>query len=104
MKNPADLIKLVKCDYHGACVTITSAKNCSLVGLTGIIIQETKLTLRLVDENNNVLVVPKSGCVFAFESPLDGRIFKVAGSHISLSPVLRSRVKLKSRKKGDEFL
>lgn len=104
MKNAADLIKLVKCDYHGACVTVTGAKNASLVGLTGIIIQETKLTLRLVSETGRVVVVPKSGCVFAFESPLDGRIFKVSGSHISLSPVLRSRAKLKSRRRGDEFL
>lgn len=104
MKNASDLMKLVKCDYHGACVTVTSAKNPSLVGVTGIIIQETKMTIRLVSEKSNVLVVPKVGCVFAFQSPVDGKIYKVSGSNISLSPVLRSRAKLKSRRKGDEFL
>lgn len=102
IKNAGDLMKLIKCDYHGALMTVVAAKNTSLVGLTGIILQETKLTLKLVSENNRVSTIPKSGCIFAFESPIDGRIYKIAGSHIALSPVLRTRAKLKCRNKKTE--
>ena len=102
IKNANDLMKLIKCDYHGALVSVVAAKNTSLVGLTGIILQETKLTFKLVSENNRVSVIPKSGCIFAFESPVDGHLYKIAGSHIALSPVLRTRAKLKCRNKKTE--
>lgn len=44
--------QLIKADYHGAEILIIGSKCPSLVGLTGIVIQDTKNTFRICGKDN----------------------------------------------------
>jgi len=44
--------KLLKADFHGALLTVTKAKSPSLVGLTGLVLLETKNTFKLITTKN----------------------------------------------------
>ncbi|KAI0050488.1 RNase P/MRP, p29 subunit [Auriscalpium vulgare] len=62
--------KLVKADYHGSIMTVRRSKNPALVGVSGIVIQETENTLRVITRQNKLKLLPKHGSVFAFAVPL----------------------------------
>ena len=54
-KNHADVErKLLKADFHGAYITVTQAKNASLIGVGGITIMETKHTFKVITKNDQV--------------------------------------------------
>ncbi|KAH8976982.1 RNase P/MRP, p29 subunit [Lactarius akahatsu] len=73
--------KLVKADFHGSIVTgkrqihriygkVRRSKNPSLVGASGIVIQETENTFKVVTQKDRLKVLPKQGSVFVFAVPL----------------------------------
>lgn len=62
--------KLVKADFHGSIMTLRRSKNTSLVGLSGIVVQETENTFKVVTRKDRLKVLPKQGSVFAFAVPL----------------------------------
>lgn len=64
--------KLLKSDYHGAILTVSRAKNPSLVGLQGIVVQETQETFKLIDPSHVVKCIPKRHTVFRIELELKG--------------------------------
>lgn len=47
-------LKLAKCDYHGAKLAVSASINPSLIGIVGIVVQETKNTFKLIDKNNKI--------------------------------------------------
>jgi len=61
--------KLVKADFTGILFRITSSRNHSLIGIKGIVIEETASTFRLVTRENKVKVIPKSGTMFTLSFP-----------------------------------
>ncbi|WWC67061.1 uncharacterized protein I206_100968 [Kwoniella pini CBS 10737] len=64
------LSKISKADLTGMKIQITSAKNPSLIGQKGIIIEETYSTFRLVTSHESkVKVIPKSGSLFRIHLP-----------------------------------
>ncbi|CAD5223917.1 unnamed protein product [Bursaphelenchus okinawaensis] len=58
--------RLVKLDYHGSILMVTSADNPSMIGLNGIVVYESKKTFQLVTRKNKLIVIPKQGSVFQF--------------------------------------
>lgn len=52
IKSPADELKLVRADYHGALFVVSAARNPALIGLKGIVVQETKNTFRILTSDN----------------------------------------------------
>ncbi|KAH9043922.1 RNase P/MRP, p29 subunit [Lactarius pseudohatsudake] len=62
--------KLVKADLHGSIVTVRRSKNAALVGASGIVIQETENTFKVVTQKDRLKVLPKQGAVFVFAVPL----------------------------------
>lgn len=79
--------KLASADYHGAEVTVVRSKCTGLVGLTGIVVRDTKFTFQVITKKNQLksmlfsvtdniysaamltwrLVIPKKHTVFRFE-------------------------------------
>lgn len=55
MRSEQDQLKLVRADYHGAHLSVFSSKNPALVGLSGIVVQETKLTFKIINESDKIL-------------------------------------------------
>jgi ribonuclease P protein subunit POP4 len=99
IKSPNDQLKLIRADFHGALFVVSAAKNPALVGIKGIVIQETKNTFRLITQEDRVVTVSKVGTLFAFES--EGSIFKLNGTQLSMTPQQRARTKPKVRSKVD---
>lgn len=62
---------LVSADYHGALVEVVRSRCVSRVGLTGIVVKDTKFTFEIVTRKDELKVVPKEHTVFRFEVPLE---------------------------------
>ena len=47
-------MKLLKADYHGCMITVRKTKCPSLLGLSGIVLMETKNTFKIISKDNKV--------------------------------------------------
>ncbi|KAG8726001.1 hypothetical protein FRC12_023812 [Ceratobasidium sp. 428] len=62
--------KLVKADFHGSKLTVKASKCPTLVGVSGIVIEETANVFRVITPDDRVKVLPKQNSVFTFSIPL----------------------------------
>ncbi|CAN2389358.1 ribonuclease P RNA binding, partial [Pristimantis euphronides] len=88
-------MKMLKADLHGAVVTVFKSKCPSYVGLTGIILQESKHVLKIITKDDTLKVVPKLNCVFSVE--IDGFISYIYGSKLQMRASERSAKKFKAK-------
>ena len=84
---------LVHHEFIGLKVHATSLKNKSL-NLNGTIIDETKNTIKIEDENNYEKVIPKRGSIFVFELP-NGEKIEIDGNILSIRPEDRIKKRFK---------
>ncbi|XP_016066926.1 PREDICTED: ribonuclease P protein subunit p29 [Miniopterus natalensis] len=87
--------KLLKADLHGAIVSVTKSKCPSYVGVTGILLQETKHVFKIITKEDRLKVIPKLNCVFSMET--DGFISYIYGSKFQLRSSERSAKKFKAK-------
>ncbi|KAM9048981.1 ribonuclease P protein subunit p29 isoform 2-T2 [Megaptera novaeangliae] len=87
--------KLLKADLHGAIVSVTKSKCPSYVGVTGILLQETKHIFKIITKEDRLKVIPKLNCVFTVE--IDGFISYIYGSKFQLRSSERSAKKFKAK-------
>ncbi|KKK13042.1 hypothetical protein P175DRAFT_0472623 [Aspergillus ochraceoroseus IBT 24754] len=62
--------KLVSADFHGAEVEVVRSRCAGRVGLKGIVVRDTKFTLMIVTEKDEVKTIPKEQTIFRFYIPL----------------------------------
>ncbi|GAA6028502.1 hypothetical protein JCM8097_007250 [Rhodosporidiobolus ruineniae] len=62
--------KLVKAEFVGCLLSVKRAKNPSLVGLKGIVLQETQGMFKVVTPKSDIKVIAKQGSVFTLTLPL----------------------------------
>ncbi|CAG2109127.1 unnamed protein product, partial [Medioppia subpectinata] len=93
IKSKSDELKLIRADFHGSYFIVTAAKNPTLIGVKGFVVNETKNTFKIVNKENRLLTVPKDGTVFAFEHKQ--KIFKLNGYNLKMSSHHRSKTKPK---------
>lgn len=87
--------KLLKADLHGAIVSVTKSKCPSYVGVTGILLQETKHVFKIITKEDRLKVIPKLNCVFTVE--LEGFTSYIYGSKFQLRSSERSAKKFKAK-------
>jgi ribonuclease P protein subunit POP4 len=87
--------QLLKADYHGCVMSVCQSKCPSYVGTTGIVVQETRNTFKLITKDDRLKVIPKANSVFTFE--LDGFIFTIHGNHFRVKSSERVVKKFKSK-------
>lgn len=87
--------KLLKADLHGAVISVTKSKCLSYVGVTGILLQETKHVFKIITKEDRLKVIPKLNCVFAVET--DGFVSYIYGSKFQLRSSERSAKKFKAK-------
>lgn len=46
--------RVSKADYHGSLMTVTKSKSPSMVGITGIMIKETKFTFNIITKDDKL--------------------------------------------------
>ena len=84
---------LVHHEFIGLKVHATNVKNKSL-NLKGTIIDETKNTIKIEDENNSEKIIPKRGSIFLFELP-NGEKIEINGNILSIRPEDRIKKRFK---------
>lgn len=84
---------IAKHELIGLRVRISSSKNKSLKGLSGIVVDETHNTLVIKTENGKEKIVIKKVCVFDFTLP-DGTVVSVDGRLLTGRPEDRIKKKL----------
>ncbi|XP_030059910.1 ribonuclease P protein subunit p29 [Microcaecilia unicolor] len=87
--------KLLKADLHGSLVTVKKSKCPSYVGLSGIIVQETKHIFKIITKDDKLKAVPKCNTVFSVE--VDDFISYIYGSRFQLRSSERSAKKFKMK-------
>ncbi|XP_065360099.1 ribonuclease P protein subunit p29 [Calliphora vicina] len=85
---------LVKTDLHGAKMYVMQSKCPTLVGLSGIVVLDTKNVLKLLGKDDRLRTVPKSECVFGMK--LGNMKFTIFGKHLCIRPAERSVKKIKN--------
>ncbi|XP_052569246.1 ribonuclease P protein subunit p29 [Peromyscus californicus insignis] len=77
----------------GSSQTPTKSKCPSYVGVTGLLLHETKHVFKIITKEDNLKVIPKLNCVFTIE--MDGFISYIYGSKFQLRSSERSAKKFK---------
>ncbi|KAF8368586.1 hypothetical protein PRIPAC_86415 [Pristionchus pacificus] len=89
--------RLLRMEWLGAMLMVTEADNPSMVGLVGIVVLETKLTMQLITKKDKYLskvyssdlVIPKAGSVF--QTAFRGKVLTLFGDAMRLRPSQRGR-------------
>lgn len=85
--------KLLKADYHGCCLTVQRSTCPSYIGVTGIVLQETRNTFKVITKEDQVKCIPKMNSVFAFE--IDKYLFTIYGNQFCVKSADRCTRKFK---------
>ncbi|KAH0338020.1 ribonuclease p complex subunit, partial [Aureobasidium melanogenum] len=101
---------LASADYHGAMVDVVRCRCVGRVGIKGIVVKDTKFTMEIITQKNELKTVPKEYTVFRFEIPFaeedsDGDnnmaeprklfVFELHGSQFENRPADRANRKFK---------
>ncbi|KAM7355382.1 ribonuclease P/MRP subunit POP4 [Cochliomyia hominivorax] len=85
---------LVKTDLHGAKMYVMQSKCPTLVGLSGIVVLDTKNVLKLLGKDDRIRTIPKSECIFGMK--FGNMEFTIFGKHLCIRPAERSVKKIKN--------
>ncbi|KAK9304643.1 hypothetical protein QLX08_004067 [Tetragonisca angustula] len=85
--------QLIKADFHGAEISIVGAKCPSLIGLSGIVVQDTKNIFRICGKDNIIRTIPKD--VVIMNMHLKDIKLEFFGKDLSIKPTERTIKKFK---------
>jgi len=88
-------MRVCRAELSGALLSVASASCPSHVGVTGIVVLESKNTLQIISEDNKLRLIPKLGSSFSFN--FQGYKFTFPGSSIHSKPAERITKKLKNK-------
>jgi len=86
---------LAKADYTGCLLMVTKSKCPSYIGVKGIVIMETKNTLKIICADDKIRTIPKRDSVFTFI--IRKWTFTLFGNQFNIRPSERASRKFKSR-------
>ncbi|KAJ9088070.1 RNase P/RNase MRP complex subunit [Entomophthora muscae] len=89
------LQKLLRADFHGSILTITKSTSPNLIGLSGIVAQETKNAFLVITKQDRLITLPKAGSVFSLQ--IQGTVFLLFGNQLLMRASERAVKKLKPR-------
>ncbi len=93
------LNKLLQCDFHGSSIKILAAKCQTYEGQSGIVIQETNRTFRIVTKMDKIITILKKNCVFLVD--VCGRVAKIYGQQLEIRPADREKTEPKYKNISD---
>ncbi|XP_011297695.1 ribonuclease P protein subunit p29 [Fopius arisanus] len=91
--------KLMRADLHGAKVTVARSKCPSLVGIQGIILQDTRNTFRVIGKDDKIRTIPKEVVVLKIHLP--GATLELFGKELCIRPAERAVKKFKANHLGE---
>lgn len=85
---------LVKTDLHGSKMSVIKSKCPTLVGISGIVVLDSKNVLKILGSDDRLRTVPKSECIFSMK--FGNMDFTIFGKHLCIRPAERSVKKIKN--------
>lgn len=97
---------LASADYHGAMIEVIRSRCASRVGMTGIVVKDTKFSFEIVTKKNVVKTCPKEHTVFKITLPFEEEgkrplEFEILGSMFEQRPTDRANKKFRLHLDGD---
>ncbi|XP_015182552.1 PREDICTED: ribonuclease P protein subunit p29 [Polistes dominula] len=86
--------QLIKADFHGAKIAVVKSKCPSLVGINGIIVQDTKNTFRVCCTDDIIRTLPKESIVINVY--LHKLTLQIYGKQLTVRPIERTVKKFKN--------
>ncbi|XP_015117251.1 ribonuclease P protein subunit p29 isoform X3 [Diachasma alloeum] len=91
--------KLMRADLHGARVTVVRSKCPSLVGINGIVLQDTRNTFRVMGRDDKIKTIPKEVVVIKIHLP--GAALELFAKELCIRPAERAVKKFKANHLGE---
>lgn len=88
-------LKFLKADLHGSILKILCSKCKNYEGESGIVIQETMRTFKIVTISNKIITILKQNSIFLIE--VFGKHLKIYGQHLCYRPSDRLKIKFKMK-------
>jgi len=85
---------LVKHELIGLLIKISESTHKELIGISGVVIDETAKTIKILSKDGRIRVIPKDICTFDITLP-EGVIVRVEGKILIGRPEERIKKKLK---------
>ncbi|ELT93186.1 hypothetical protein CAPTEDRAFT_156834 [Capitella teleta] len=87
--------KMTRADFHGAVISVNKSRSSCLVGLKGIVLQETKNTFKIITEKDLIRTIPKPHSEFCIN--VEDYVVVVYGNNICHKPPVRTTRKFKQQ-------
>jgi len=91
------LSKILKADLHGAILTVINSTNKNNIGISGIVLFESRRTFNLLNKKNEIKTILKNGCVFETEMKYNGMKIIIYGDNFIYKSAERTKIKFKPR-------
>ena len=91
------LSKILKADLHGAILTVINSTNKNNIGISGIVLFESRRTFNLLNKKNEIKTILKNGCVFETEMKYNGRKIIIYGDNFIYKSAERTKIKFKPK-------
>ena len=89
--------KMLKADLHGAILTVVNSTNKNNIGISGIVLFESRRTFNLLNKKNEVKTILKNGCVFETEIKNNGMKIRIYGDNFIYKSAERTKIKFKPK-------
>nr|XP_054773145.1 ribonuclease P protein subunit p29-like [Lytechinus pictus] len=87
--------RLLKCELYGCILTVTHSKCPAYVGISGILIHETRNTFKVITKENKLKTILKNQCWFMFT--VDQYAITIYGQHFCQRSSMRASKKFKAK-------
>ena len=91
------LNKILKADLHGALLTVKKSTNKNNIGISGIVLFESKRTFNLLTEKNTIKTILKNGCIFETKLNFNNMNILIYGDNFIYKSAERTKIKFKQK-------
>jgi ribonuclease P protein subunit POP4 len=91
------LEKMLKADLHGAILTVINSTNKNNIGISGIVLFESRRTFNILTKKNEIKTILKQGCIFETLLEFNNMKILIYGDNFIFKSAERTKIKFKPK-------
>ena len=91
------LEKILKADLHGAIFTVINSTNKNNIGISGIVLFESRRTFNILTKKNEIKTILKQGCIFETMLEFNKMKILIYGENFIYKSAERTKIKFKPK-------
>ena len=91
------LEKMLKADLHGAILTVINSTNKNNIGISGIVLFESRRTFNIITKKNEIKTILKQGCIFETLLQYNNLKILIYGDNFIFKSAERTKIKFKPK-------